>query len=313
MAFLTINSLDIAVKDETANKTIVEVGSGERSFGGKWRDFRRAIKREWEFETPFQNEDTSEFIEHWLLGRGWHWSFDTSLWSDNGVPPVTGYASALFGGTPKFGTVAGGQGSLQLNPAPAAQGGVDYTVPWATAYNNWSIMFYFWGTDAGFSGAWHHIFIQCDNGTVTTYKDGVSYSTGASTSGTSPLLTWTPTSLGFITITNNGTTLTVAIDGENLAGTQQASTWIDDLVIWPFVVPLSYAVTRYTDAGTTTAGTTNDKSFSALPRLKAYGEFLREPGPIDVRAVIKDIKYAQATESSTWKYLRSIKFSLMEV
>ena len=81
MAFITLNNLAIPVSNQTV-KRLREEGANGRRWPGTWRNQRLWSKRKWEIETTWLNYVEAEALEHWVMGRSWHWPFDFDMYSE---------------------------------------------------------------------------------------------------------------------------------------------------------------------------------------------------------------------------------------
>jgi hypothetical protein len=304
MTAVILDGYTVPVQAESLVKSHVEIGSDERGYGGTLDASRRALKREWQFDTTYLTDAEAEFVENFIVGRGWKWSFDTSMWSDyGGVGPEVGYESALFtSGTPKFGTSTS-QNSLRLNAAAVANGGISYKLPWWTASNTYTLMYYVYSSHAsdaaGGWAAWNHMVIVNNKGTITVQRNGANYASALP---------------AHVTATTSGSFTTYKIMGRNIADTAwTADMWIDDLVILPYAMDLTYATARYTFAGGTTTGSSSNLAFGDLPLHKLTGTAITESGPVTVRGKVRGVKFERAMISGVWTQIRSLQVTLTEV
>lgn len=201
MPFLSLNGWEVEVADNAAALEFVEVGASEgRGFAGTNRSTRRALKRKGEFTaTPLSNADGSGLIRL-LNGEGWHFPFDSDLYSeDTLLNPTTGYTATLGTATPspKFGT--------KRLTVPSAT-----TIAWDCALStSYTLACWFWN-----GAAWEHWVRRSDAGVVTLWKDGTSGQAAC----------------GFMKVSSTSAQLL----GRNAADDGNAAAYIDDLVVLPW-------------------------------------------------------------------------------
>jgi hypothetical protein len=102
MAFMTLNGQTIDIADQSASFGTDEIARNEaRTLSGSKVDSRTTIKRRGEFTTTYLTEDEGEALRHLLLGEGWHFPFDSDLYSeDTLLGPIAGYTATLGTSTP---------------------------------------------------------------------------------------------------------------------------------------------------------------------------------------------------------------------
>lgn len=288
---IILNGLTLPISADSLSEKTYVIGADTTSSKGTFNSSVVARKREWAFEVPFRSQAMADFYKNFINGSGRYWSFDSGLWSDyGGIGPNAGYTAAQYSGTPKFGTSGDGQRSCQLNPSGTTNGGMTITVPECTS---WTLCYYLYTGDASWS-QWNHIVTICDNGTITTYRNGANYSSAVLANVS------VSTSGGYTSFTFNGRLV--------LAATWSASVWLDDLVICPYAWDSSFVSTHYNYAGTTTAGTSTSLAFGNLPRLKMTGLYTTT-----VRGFASDATYTKGVVSSSWSTVRSLRVTLREV
>lgn len=285
-AFLKINGLEIPVARCSQSKR--EVGGGRR-WSGNWRDERRGRKRVWELETSPLSEDNAEALEHWLLGRGQHWSFDVNTYSDGGVGPVVGYTSALAitTGTTKF--------SEPLTSFLYV-GATGQTVSFAISLDgpdlSYTVSRWVWNSgDAGY-GLWRHYVDRYDavSATLTKYLDGATM----------------PGGIGNYTVTSSGGTLTYtqrALRNDNVTN---AGGYIEDLVMVPYLMTTDMIAALYAAPATL--------PFGRSPMVRITGDILDEAGPVEARAHLGGMASVMADAGSGFvQTLKTVKFKLETV
>src|SRR3982750_4506642 len=103
MVALAINGLTIPVLGDAATQNEMEVGTWARSFSGKLRRNRRALKRTWALTTAPMLYGDAQALEGMLLARGEQWPGDTDAFSAKGMPPLLDNGISVVTGGGKFG------------------------------------------------------------------------------------------------------------------------------------------------------------------------------------------------------------------
>lgn len=101
MVALALNGWTIPV--ETATQSEAEVGSMARSYSGKMRRNRRALKRAWDVTTNPLYYDHAVALEGVLLARGEQWPGDTDVFSAKGLPAIQDNGASVVLGGGKYG------------------------------------------------------------------------------------------------------------------------------------------------------------------------------------------------------------------
>lgn len=203
MAIISFGGFTPSVQDGSLSVSVEEHGPASPSYRGYLRDAVRARRRTWKFTVPVDTAANGDALADFILGRGHHFAFDTSLYSDGGLGPQSGYAASL--GTaapaPKFGSRR-----VQVNSAT--------TLSWVMSVprtGSWTMAWWFYN-----GASWDHWAVTSNNTTLTYYKNGV---------GT--------TAPGNYSVTESSGNGTFSLLGKNVAGTNQNSQF-DDLVILPW-------------------------------------------------------------------------------
>lgn len=172
-AFLRLNGITVPVQDEKASESNEEIGSSGRALDGAFVTSRRAVKRRWEFSTSLITTKEASAFRNLVNGRGYVFSFDSSLYSSKGTAASGGTVSAV---QKKFGA-----NSAQV---PAAGALVFAGLAFDPTTAPWSVSFWFW------------------NGTVWAHyvetSDGTQYVNGVAVGGN----TFTTTAANQLTLTN---------------------------------------------------------------------------------------------------------------
>lgn len=238
MSFLTLNGWAIPVKIDTPRLQYVEKGARSRIASGQYRSTRYVLKRRWQCETAHLTSQEARALKGLLRGEGYYWSFDRDLYSEQGVPPETGYsvtypaATSLYGSAMKVN--AGGSISWDLGL------GSEWTVmAWRDVEVQPALSFllpFFPATNFGDVEEWHHVAITSAD---DRYRDGVSLPTLDSD--------WLSVSGGVVT----------------LQDTDHPGEYVyDELLVLPFVAPASL-VAAIANLG---------RALTAQPYLWADGE-----------------------------------------
>jgi hypothetical protein len=282
MAILVLNGHTIPVLDGSPSWTYEEIGPVGASIKGWTRDAVRTRRRVFTATVPYHNADKRDEIIHLVSGRGHHIPFDTSLYSDGGVGPNSGYSCTLgtTAPTPKYGTrrVNVGSGTALSYVVEAPLGDV-YSVLWWYNLSN---------TTPGANTYLHHAVTKNAAGTVVYYENAVAGAT-----------------INNYSVAYATPSLTVSLEGQEApGGGATAGAFFDDLVILPFDISATMVASIY-GAG---------RAFSAMPLLNLTGDILREPGPVLVRGKVGgDVRLAQASVNGTWyNNLRTFPITLTE-
>jgi len=153
MAFLTLNGITIDCIATRGKEQWDVIGDKARAPDGSYRETRTAEKRWWEFETKLLVQETAEAVKRFILGQGYHWTWDADLYSDG-----KGLINSAGTGTP---AVASGKFSNKLQVTSAQQ----LTYPCGLA-TKWLIMG--WRLD----GTWKHYAFNSDG---DKWEDGTTF------------------------------------------------------------------------------------------------------------------------------------------
>jgi hypothetical protein len=175
MAFLTINGIEIPVREGTLDETIREIGATTPAFDGTMRRTRQAVKHDLEFKTTPLEATEAYAWDSLIRGLGHHWSFDSSLYSSKGLGPDAGYVATQSGAGGKF------TGRLSVT---ATTGTITFSNAWSGGA--WTYMV--WRFE---SGAWHH---YTADSTGRKWLDGVR--------NDAAVTTWASLPSGTITLAN---------------------------------------------------------------------------------------------------------------
>lgn len=209
MSFLTLNGLDIPVRNDSASKQLVEIGNHSRAFDGTFRRTRQSTKGEYQFELVPQAPADAHAYVGLIQGDGHVWEFST-FYSSKGL-----IYSAFVG------TVANTSGTLRLSGSSVASS-ISYQ-PGVVTGAGWTVVARR-STDGG--STWHHHIIAMPPGGVipVRYLDGVL--DGGATS-------W----------------LTVSAPTLTLSDTAATAVRYDQLIFYPFAIPAGWVATIYASAG----------------------------------------------------------------
>jgi hypothetical protein len=242
--FLTLQGVNWNVATKQAAPKIVEVGYMARQIDGSMARTRRALKREWKFQTVPLSPTDALVLQSTLLGLGHHWSFDSSttyLYSDKGLLNASGTGTyTTTTPSPKFGT-----GCIEI--ASGAEVGWDALI----------------GVDGNNAGAWSAV-VWFYNGTswdcyamsfLVSTSTCVCYKNGTLLGSSVP---------GFII----GSPPAFELLGKSFAGVNQIS-YFDDLVVFPYLL-------RNSDLATFSAETA---AFSPLDQIAVGGDLITGISP----------------------------------
>lgn len=277
MPIISLNGYSLNVAPGSIRRgSIEEIGPVEGSYKGWTRDAVRARRRTWSGTIPYEVSATQEAVEQLITGRAHHFPFDSGLYSDkSGLGPNSGYSVTLAATapTPKFGAYR-----CQVTSGSAVAWTCD--VPIA---NTWSMAWWF-----STGGAWTHYCVTSRAGTVTRYVSGAV--SGAT--------------LANYSVTTSGTSGTFSLLGKDTAGTNSATAYFDDLVIFP---------TCALNANLVTAFAASTIAQSSLPFLNLTGDVLDEAGPVEVRGRLGEVRFVEGYKGGAWNNnLRTVDFTLVE-
>lgn len=283
MSFLTINGMAISVADEQAASVPREFGLSDYSYSPALRSTRRAIRREYTLSTTRLAEATAEMVERLLLGEGWHFSMNTSLYSDiKQVAPSAGYGASIVTGTP---TPKLGAGCCKMTSG----GTLAYPL---VVTGDYTVMWWFYNTST-----WEHLacVYDVDANTCTRYVNGaVNTDTWYNTINASNR--WGASAAG-----------TVTMYGKLRAANTNSATSIDDMVVLPYKATTDLINAHY-NAG-------SGRAFSDLPRLNMSGSIIKSSTvDLQVLGAVDEVRSHQGVTSGSWSdKMRSIKFRLRAV
>lgn len=205
MSFLTLNGLDVPVREGTPSETPREIGQRGRAFDGTARVSRRATKREWSFDMLPQSQDDAIAYEGLIRGDGHVWSFDASLYSSKGLSPSAQSGTvALSTSSPKFGAK-----NLALSGSSVAS-----SISWQPGIGSeWTVALWRFA-----SSVWTH-YVLNSNGTKLVNA----------VSSPDADVSW----------------LTVSAPNLSLSDTTATAIRYDDLIFFPFVIPAAWVGTLY--------------------------------------------------------------------
>jgi hypothetical protein len=261
MSFLDVNGYAVPLAHDSVRRRPVEVlARFGRGYDGSLRRSRSAEKIGWEVRTIPVAEATAELIEGLLMGRGFYFPFETSLYdAQKGFGPNTGYACTLTDSGEKVGTRC-------LSVGSGATG-----VVYATGFTaDWSVMLWQF-VDA----AWKHICVVYD-ADATTYTEYVNGAAGDAINDTWRALI----SAGNLTLVGK------AYDDNG----NQAALY-DDMVVVPYKLDSTIIAWHY-NSGT-------GRAFSELPFLSATGDILKTTTAksIACRVVEEDYKFLAGSDN----------------
>ena len=206
MAFITLNGIALSVLANSGDRDDLEIGEGlSRAFDGSAQRSVRAWKRQWTLSTIPDVPSVSQAFVALLQGRGHRWSFDTDLYSDQGLGPSASSATSI---------AAGGRWSNAM--LFTTSGG---SLSYAGLAGALGFTLLVWHED---SGVWNDYALTWNAaGTLTNvYKNGVAQAVAL------------PAFITSFTIAT-GTLVLVA----NASSTSRA---FDDMVAWPFEAPAAW-------------------------------------------------------------------------
>lgn len=230
MPFLEINEITIPVQANTVRESTRLVGFDAMSHAGsEIAEIRRSLK-EWKVETPPLEWTRAEALEALVLGLGDNWSFEDAgsgnAWQYSSKG--RGAVAPISGASRQTSTSQFGTASMQLTSGSS--------IAWQLApAERWTALF--WRRVA--AGAWQHL---------ATTSSGLYYLSGAATG--SPHLSVVTMVDGLLTLTNN----------------QGVSTFYDDLVLIPAILPAAWILAL---AGRTTP-------WPQLPRFELGGTIVND-------------------------------------
>ncbi len=284
--FLNVNNFNVPILDGQARKKRNEFGiAGGRGFTGQLIDTRRALKRDWEFQTPVLLKSKAEAIEFLIQGLGYHFPYDEDLFSARtGLGPNPGYGAftlATAAPVPKF-------GAKRLN-IPSG-GEMVYNIPGACDIAGVASTMMAW---IDVAGTYHHYVLRIDGEeTSSRFKDGVA----------------TADLLGTFSI--DAGLENFKVRGKEPVASANAVVALDDLVILNWFVS--------TEMITAFAAAT--RPFSDMPLLEVKGDSLDESttdptdnGPVSVRGNLGGTSFVQAViEGAFGKAQQEVTFTLDE-
>ena len=284
---MTLNSVAVSIASGDSELKRMEIGRvGGRSFSGSLIDTRRAIKREGRFRTTLLSASAAEALEHYLLGEGWHFPFQSDLYSeDTLLGPATGYTASLGTSAPSP-VYSGDSYRLQVNSGTT----LSYAAGLGT---HWTLMAWIWNNDA--SDWEHHVRLSDDSASVSTptfktYKDGVL----VASSTTNPLVPYAMNYSG----------ANAQLLGKDHDGGGNENAHFEDFVVLPWTATQAMI----------TAWAARTSQFSPLPKLDLGGTIMREATTTEVRATIEGVKHVQGYVDGAWDpAAREISFRLEEV
>jgi hypothetical protein len=257
MPYATLNGLEVPFLEGTLTKTPVNIGSSSRVISGKY--FQGVTSRTTDFEgatIPLVEED-HDFLRDFVEGRGHLWSFNEDKFSGDGLGPNAGGTSSISTTEKKFGAASlliGSGSSIEYELGSAFASGSQWTISvWKrTASNTFT----------------HYAILD----------DGTQYKAGAvhTPSGSDDVTNW---------LSMTGSNLT--IEGKDIAGTNSASAYYDQLVVRPFRMS---AEAILAEASATVA-------FPALPHLLLAGDIVPR-GAIDVCCAVESIPLRTAADGT---------------
>lgn len=202
MPFLTVNGLTVQVRKDSWSESNDDVQTTGRAVNGTYFRDVVAYKRGWTGETPILTGTTAAALRDWIKGRGDYASFESSTRTSRGLTPSgTGTANTSTS-EKKFGT----RSLLISSGGTAAYAfGSGYASRWTVCV---------WKRTA--SNVFTHYAID-DAG--TQYKAGAVHTP----SGSDSVANWLTSSSGTFTLL-----------GKDIAGTNSASAYYDELVVVPY-------------------------------------------------------------------------------
>lgn len=267
---LRVNGIECHVLSGSASHKPNPFHDDTRAEDGTLLFNRQTIKESFRFTIAHRTPSEAIAWRQLLMGEGQVWNFDTTAYSSKGVAP-TSLAFWSIGATAKYGA-----GALQLT---ALTGSVVFPAivsPLKGGNPRTSIAFW---RRVG-AGAFQHILLT---------SDGDAFVNG-SLSG-SPFSTW-------------GVTFTSATGVWTLAADAASTTYIDDVVIVPFVIPSTWVADWYGYGS----------AFSQLAQLFIDGDLV--DANLITRTVIgkvSDVLPMMAYSGAFYQSLRTLEVELEEV
>lgn len=273
MPFLVLNGWTIPVEDDSVQMDREVIGEDTASFSGRiLSDIRDDLPR-WKITTAPLLADAAGALVALLLGRGHHWSFDDGSasaawqWSSKGLgaSSIASAERATTSPAPRYGA-----GRLLVEEV---LGAVTWPAQLPAAWTAMAWRRNYAGT------AWEHVAeTSAQGGTGACYVGGTAVAVD-------PFFTsagYTGTPSWFRRETNGDF---------RLINISDAPASFDDLVILPFVAPLSLI-----------QAVAADSAAFALPELRMTGDLV-EPGISSERVIARDIKskLVQAASGGAWR------------
>jgi hypothetical protein len=273
MAFMTIEGMTVKASPGTFKELAPEpVGSVGPSSRGIIRRGERAHRRAWTCSVPFQLFAAGNALGWLLRGRGWTFSFEKGIPSDNGLNPNAGYTAVLRNSAPSplFGArymhINSSGGAVAWN-ATLPSFGATWSFGWWHNHNN---------TFPAANG-WNHYFIVNDRYSYTGYLNG-AVATGPSGS--------MPTTPGNYGVSVAGSVGTFSLLGKQVNGTNSANSYFMDAAILPYAASAAMVAARYA-AGVGSAWT-------RLPWLTLSGDCVGGES-IEVSATLNEKEFRRAS------------------
>lgn len=325
MPLLTLNGIEVPITQ--ASRAQLTVGKESRAFNGTHRLGRRGLRREWRFTTGPLALEESAALRGLVEGRGEHWAFEDTQYSDAGLAPFRSSGDAVYIDRAGYGR------GLYLSPGYSAF--AEYRVEPAV---QWTLLYF--GVSS--AGDWVPLVLRSDgarwqNGArldsvelrAFTYDaatgvlrqaapefGGSDWAAGqARTAGSRTVVTPLNAGNTVFECTVAGTTGTSAPAWPATYG----ATLVDGTVTWtcrgPFlsrVFDLTWVPYAMPDAWVQTlTALLRTRPLYDLPRLTAAGSFA--PAPVTVLGEVVDAKAQQLVRNGALSLGEQVTFILREV